>query len=111
MKSLGLSPVPLLVHLVDHQRVEAPLSVLVTTMQQLVDSCALRQSPGLLWLALAQIIVVSSVDFISLSIELKERLDFVQIIVIVKFDMGLKLSLRLNALCYQSSSALLNVSA
>ena len=110
MKSLCLGPIPLLVHFLDHQRVEAPLSVLITTMQQLFYPCALRQSPGLLRMALAQVIVVSSMDFISLRIELEESLDFVHIVVIVKLDMGLKLSLCLNALGYQSSTTLLNVS-
>ena len=32
MKSLCLSPIPLLVHLLDHQRVETSLSILITTM-------------------------------------------------------------------------------
>lgn len=56
------------------------------------------------------VIVILPVDFISFCVELKESLDFVHIIVIVKFNVCLKLSLSLNALCYQSSATLLNVS-
>ena len=55
--------------------------------------------------------MILPVDFISLCVELEESFDFVHVILIVQLDVCLELSLGLDALCYQSSTTLLNAGA
>lgn len=87
------------------------LSILISTMQQILYSSVLRQSPGPIRILVLQVFVILPVDFISLCVELEESFDFVHVILIVQLDVCLELSLGLDALCYQSSTTLLNAGA
>ena len=88
MESLCLCPVPLLIHFLDHQCVKTALTILITSLKQIIYPDVLRQSPGFVGIYLLQVIMLLPLDFVSLSIELKESFYFMNVIVVIQFDMG-----------------------
>jgi hypothetical protein len=111
MKSLCLCPIPLLIHFLNHQCVKTTLTILITSLKQIFYSSVLRQSPGFVGICLLEFIMLLPLDFVSLSIELKKSFYFMNVILVIQFDMGFKFSLCFYTLCYQSSTALLHIGA
>ena len=84
------------------------LWVLVTTLQQVLNAGIFCKSPGFLRVLLLQLIMMLTLNFVPLSVKLKESFDLMHIIMIVQFDMRLQLSCRFDTFLYEISATLLN---